>query len=143
MTRSRIRVPVLARAAATLLLVGAASGASARPMLDHASPAAGSIVARSPARVSLSFSEVLVPSGSDAVVRNATGGVVSAGKARVVDNKAQLEVPVSSLPAGKYKVEWYATSPDKRHNQGSFTFVVGSDASAARASARSHKSRAR
>ena len=65
------------------------------------------------------------------------------GKSRVVANKAQLQVPVSSLPAGKYRVEWYATSADRSHNQGSFSFVVGGDESAARASARSHKARAR
>ncbi len=66
-----------------------------------------------------------MPSGSDAVVRNATGGIVSSGKARVIGNKAQLQVPVNSLSPGKYRVEWYATSSDKHPSQGSFAFVVG------------------
>ncbi len=143
MSRFVIQMTILRSAVTMLALIGAASGVSARPVLDHASPASGTIVHRSPPHVSLSFSEVLVPSGSDAVVRNATGGIVSSGKARVVDNKAQLQVPVSSLAPGKYKVEWYATSPDKSHSQGSFTFIVGSEATAARARERSHKSRSR
>jgi hypothetical protein len=49
---------------------------------------------------------------------------VSSGKARVIGNK-EMQVPVTSLAPGKYKVEWLATSTESRSNQGSFTFVVG------------------
>ncbi len=66
-----------------------------------------------------------MPSGSDAVVRDATGAVVSSGKPRVDGKKAEMQVPVKQLSPGKYRVEWYATSPDKHPNQGSFNFVVG------------------
>jgi len=111
-------------AIAILVLIGAASSASARPMLDHASPAPASIVAQAPLYVALFFTEILSPSGSDAVVRTSTGGVISAGKARVVGNKAQLQVPVATLPPGKYRVEWYAISADQHENQGSFNFIV-------------------
>jgi CopC domain len=50
---------------------------------------------------------------------------VSSGKARLIGNKAEMQVPVNSLSPGKYRVEWYATSADKRPTQGSFTFVIG------------------
>jgi methionine-rich copper-binding protein CopC len=134
---------LLRTAVAAVLLLAGASIASARPMLDHASPAAGSIVRHPPPQVALSFTEALLPSGSDAVVRNATGGVVTSGKAHVVGNRAQLQVPVNALAPGKYRVEWMATSTDRKQNQGSFTFIVGGKDSAARASARTPRSRAR
>jgi methionine-rich copper-binding protein CopC len=109
---------------ALFLLVGGASASVARPLLDEASPRPASTVRRAPSHIALSFTEHLLPSRSDAVVRNATGAVVSSGKARVIDNK-EMQVPVNSLPPGKYKVEWFATSTESHSNQGSFTFVVG------------------
>jgi copper resistance protein C len=130
---------VLKTAICILLLISAASSASARPVLNHASPAAGGAVRHSPREVALSFNEALLPSRSDAVVRSATGAIVSTGKPRVVADKALLQVPVSSLPAGKYRVEWYATSTDRRQSQGSFSFVVGGDESAAKANALSSR----
>jgi methionine-rich copper-binding protein CopC len=117
---------------AALILVGGVSGASTRALLIHASPAAGSTVGHAPPKIALSFSEALVPSGSDAVVRNASGGVVSSGKSRVTGNKTQMEIPVVSLSPGKYRVEWYATSTDRRQNQGSFSFVIGGKESVGR-----------
>jgi methionine-rich copper-binding protein CopC len=135
---------MIARSAfAILLLLGVAGSASARPLLDESSPPAGSTLRRPPAQVSLSFNQALLPSGSDAVVRNASGAVVSSGKSRVSGNKAQVQVPLSSLPSGKYRVEWFATSLDKSHSQGSFSFIVGHDDSAAKPRAQSRRPRAR
>ncbi len=110
---------------ATVLLLGETSISDARPMLDHASPAPGSTVGRAPSRIALSFTERLSAAGSDAVVRDASGAVVSSGKAKVVGDNAQMQVPVNSLPPGKYRVEWYVVSADKHQNQGSFRFGVG------------------
>ena len=126
---------------AAVFLIGAASTASARPLLDNASPAAGTTVRHPPSHIALSFTEVLSPYGSDAVVRNASGGVVSSGKARVVGNKALMQVPVNSLPSGKYRVEWYATSVDRHQNQGSFSFIVGSDETTGRGARPVHRRR--
>jgi methionine-rich copper-binding protein CopC len=117
---------------AVLLLIGGASASSARPLLDHSSPAAGSTVRHAPSQVVLSFTQTLLPSGSDAVVRNASGGVVSSGKARLIGHKTEMQVPVNSLPPGKYRVEWNAISADKHQNQGSFNFVIGSKESVGR-----------
>ncbi len=80
-----------------------------------------------------------MPSGSDAVVRNSSGGVVSAGKARVIGNKAQMQVPVNALPPGKYRVEWYVTSADRHQNQGSFSFTVGDKETVGRATRPVHR----
>ncbi len=111
-------------AIAAMLLIGDVSAASARAMLDHASPAVGSTVRRAPSRITLWFTQALLPSGSDAVVRNATGGVVSSQRARVIGNKAQMQVPVKPLSPGKYRVEWYAISRDRHQTPGSFNFTV-------------------
>ena len=116
---------------------------NARPLLDHALPGAGSIVRNAPPEIELSFTEALLPSGSDAVVRKATGGVVSSGKARVIGNKTKMQIPVNSLPAGKYRVEWHATSTDRHQNQGSFSFIVGGIESTARADAPKHRTHTR
>jgi copper transport protein len=115
---------LLRMAIALFSLVGGASASVARPLLDEASPRPASTVRRAPSHIALSFTEHLLPSRSDAVLRSATGAVVSSGKARVIDNK-EIQVPVNSLSPGKYKVEWFATSAEKQSNQGSFTFVVG------------------
>jgi methionine-rich copper-binding protein CopC len=115
-------------ALAALLLIGNVATASARPMLDHASPAVGSTIRYPPSEISLRFTDALLRSRSDVVVRNATGGVVSTGKARVF-GKREIKVPVKRLSAGTYRVEWLAASVDRITNQGHFNFTVGSDAS--------------
>src|SRR4051794_16498691 len=104
---------------AVVLLVGCASASLARPLLDQASPTPASTAASCAFPRCIVLSEPLLPARSDAVVRSATGAVVSTGKARVIDNK-ELQVPVTPLTPGKYKVEWSATSTESRSNQGSF-----------------------
>ena len=110
-----------------LLLLASVSELQARPVLKGASPAPGAAVYNAPSQISLSFSEALVPSGTDAVVREAGGGVVSSGKARVAAREGQIKVSVKRLVPGKYRVEWYATSAGDRHAQGSYSFVVGAE----------------
>lgn len=107
-----------------LLFLTGTSVSHALPILQHASPGSGGTVHRAPSRIVLSFSQALVPSATDAVVRDASGGIVSLGKPRVISKAGEMEVPVKPLPPGKYRVEWYATSTDKRHTQGSYNFVV-------------------
>lgn len=126
---------------AALILITSTSASSARPLLDHSSPAAGSTIRHAPSQIALSFTETLLPSGSDAVVRNASGGVVSSGKARLVGHKAEMQVPVNSLPPGKYRVEWYATSADRHQSQGSFNFVVGSKEAVGQSTRPAHRRR--
>ncbi len=132
---------ILRSGLAALVLISVSANATARPVLDHASPSPGSIVHRRPSEVVLTFKQLLLPSGTEAVVRNGSGAIVSSGKSRVTSAKAQLEVPVGPLPPGKYRVEWYATSTDRQHGQGSFSFTVAEDGSAA--AARSRKSKRR
>jgi methionine-rich copper-binding protein CopC len=123
--------------AIAIFLTGAGTG-SARPLLEHATPAPGSTVLRAPPQIALLFTEPLSASGSDAVVRAASGGVVSSGKARVLGKKAQMQVPLNSLAPGKYRVEWLAVSTDKSRSQGSFDFSVSGTENVRRAPTRKH-----
>ncbi len=86
-------------AVAALLLVGSTAALSARPLLEHATPAPNSTMRHAPPRVVLSFNETLSPSGSDAVVRNASGGIVSSGKARVLDDLAAASTLLACMNA--------------------------------------------
>ena len=108
-----------------LLCLASASISQARPLLEHASPASGSAVRNAPSEIELSFSEALVPLATDAVVRDASGRVVNSGKALVTGKAGKISVPVKSLPPGKYRVEWYVTSANEQHAQGSYNFIVG------------------
>jgi len=115
----------LRTALAALLMVTSVPITHARPVLERTSPVSGSAIRKAPSRILLSFSDALVPSRTDAVVRNASGGIVSSGKAQVMGKEGRIEVSVKSLSPGKYRVEWYATAADQRPAQGSYNFVVG------------------
>jgi methionine-rich copper-binding protein CopC len=109
----------------TALLTAAfgASAAFAHAHLDHASPAAGSIVSPAPNEVSLSFTESLEPAFSTVTVTDAGGAEVSQGKAQVSGNI--MRVGLKPLGPGTYKVNWHALSVDTHTTQGAFTFNVG------------------
>ena len=109
---------------AALLLAGTISAADAHAMLDHASPAVGSTVAKAPSRLILTFTEPIEPAFSGATVRNAAGQRVDTG-ARAGSGKTALEVSLKSLPPGTYKVNWHVLSVDTHKSKGSFSFTVG------------------
>lgn len=108
---------------ATLLLALAPAAAHAHAMLDHASPAAGSIVATPPSEVRMWFTEALVGRFSTAELRSRAGSVIATGTTDPADAKVMvIHVPV--LPAGGYTVHWKAVSPDTHRMDGDFGFEV-------------------
>jgi copper resistance protein C len=107
---------------ALLLLTVISTGAQAHAMLEHASPAVGSTVAKSPGQVTLTFTEKLEPKFSGGEVRNASGARVDHGKS-VSGNVMRLSV--GALAPGAYHVTWHALSVDTHNTQGSFNFQVG------------------
>jgi copper resistance protein C len=100
-----------------------ATPALAHAMLDRASPAVGNSVPTAPREVVLWFTESLEPSFSSVEVRNASGAVVSSGKAR--GSGTQLRVSLKPLAPGTYQVNWRVLSVDTHRTQGSFSFRVG------------------
>lgn len=110
-------------ALAVLLLAGTAAVAHAR--LARASPPVGSSSQKAPREVVLWFTEKLEPAFSSIEVRNASGAVVSNGKAQLGADRVQLRVPLQTLSPGTYKVIWRVLSVDTHRAQGDFTFRVG------------------
>jgi hypothetical protein len=118
------RLCIITAALAALLHAGAPAWAHA--MLDHASPPVGSSQSTAPREMVLWFTENLEPAFSQIEVRNASGAVVSSGKAQVDRaNRTQLRVPLKPLPPGTYKVIWHVLSVDTHRTQGDFTFRIG------------------
>ncbi len=110
--------------ALTFLLAGAAL-AEAHAFLERADPRVGSTVHASPTQVRLWFTEQLEPAFSSVRVVNAAGQQVDKGDAKVDPSAPkQLQVSVSSLPPGTYKVIWRVLSVDTHVTEGDFTFRV-------------------
>ncbi|MFM9379646.1 copper homeostasis periplasmic binding protein CopC [Pseudomonas sp. UV AK001] len=104
--------------------------AQAHPKLLSSTPAEGADGA-SPEKIELHFSENLMTqfSGAKLVMTEMPGmahspmpmkAKVSAGS----DPKTMFITPLSSLPAGTYKVEWRAVSSDTHPITGNVTFKV-------------------
>lgn len=110
-------------AAVLLLLSGAPAFAHAH--LQSATPAVDSVTAKAPAQVEIAFTEKLEGPLSRIVVKDAAGNVVDAGDTRLsgASGKA-LAVGLKPLAAGRYTVEWTATSVDTHRTTGSFTFTL-------------------
>src|SRR5471032_3368554 len=88
-------------------LLFARTPALAHAMLDHASPPVGSAQASAPREVILWFTEQLEAAFSTIEVRDASGAIVSSGKASVdPKQRTQLRVGLKSLASGTYKVNW-------------------------------------
>ena len=119
-----------------LALLAAVAALTAAPAFAHtkivsATPAAGATVA-SPATIELKVSEKLMPklSGATVVMAGMPGmanhapmkipAVSSIGK----DGSTITLKPSKKLPAGSYRVDWYAVSGDTHRVTGTHEFSV-------------------
>jgi methionine-rich copper-binding protein CopC len=100
-----------------------ASAASAHAMLEHALPAAGTTLAKSPGTLTLQFSENLEPAFSSIAVTDDAGRSVTAGASSA--GGSRMSVPLMPLRPGRYRVVWHALSLDTHRTQGSYTFTIG------------------
>ena len=112
------RLPVIA---AMVLLCGTAP-AFAHSELQRAEPPAGSTVRQAPSEVVIWFGQKLEPAFSTITVRNAAGQRVDTGKMRHDGNV--MRVPLKTIGAGTYRVNWRVLSVDTHRTQGSFSFKV-------------------
>lgn len=114
---------VVAAAFTVAALLGAA--ASAHAFLDHADPAVGSTVPKSPPVIHLWFTQHLEPAFSSVTVTDRSGAAVNDGAASIdPSDPSELDVKLKPLPAGTYKVTWHVLSVDTHTTQGDFTFKV-------------------
>ncbi|QQV77898.1 copper homeostasis periplasmic binding protein CopC [Sphingomonas aliaeris] len=120
----RVFVP----AAAALIVV--AGAANAHPKLVSATPAPNATVA-APARVTLRFSEKLMPkfSGADLMMTGMNGMKhapmkVASAATVAADGRTLVIAPKSPLGAGNYSVAWYVVSADTHRITGNYAFAV-------------------
>src|SRR6266545_2413818 len=102
-----------------------AAAAGAHAMLRGSDPAGGASLDRSPAAVTLHFTEAPDPALSVVHVLDTAGHAVSTGPAVALAG-SRLRAPLPVLGAGTYTVTWRATSRVDGHvSQGAFAFGVG------------------
>ncbi|MBW6532665.1 copper homeostasis periplasmic binding protein CopC [Sphingomonas sp. RRHST34] len=115
---------------AALALLGIAGVAQAHPKLLSASPAPNATVTK-PARVTLQFSEKLMPkfSGADLVMTGHGGTEHAPMKVAAVatvggDGRTLIVTPRAPLAAGRYSVAWHVVSADTHRVTGNIAFAV-------------------
>ncbi len=115
---------------AALALLSSAGVAQAHPKLLSASPAPNATVAK-PARVTLQFSEKLMPkfSGADLVMTGHGGTEHAPMKVAAVatvggDGRTLVITPKAPLAAGRYSVAWHVVSADTHRVTGNVAFAV-------------------
>ena len=109
-----------------LWLTFALSGvAHAHAFIDHADPAAGSKVPKSPNEVRIWFTEEIEAAFSSIKVLDGSGKQIDKGDTHADPaNRALLHLSLPPLKAGTYKVVWRAVSLDTHVTKGDFTFQV-------------------
>ncbi len=109
---------------ASLVFTAMLTQASAHAFLDHAVPGVGATVSGSPAELTLTFTEDIVPAFSGVRVATETGAAVPSGKAASGPaNTLHLRL-THALKPGAYTVTWHVVSVDTHHTQGSYKFII-------------------
>jgi copper transport protein len=128
-----MRRPLVTALLAGIVLLLAASAASAHAVLRGSDPASGASLPKAPEKVTLTFTEPPDLTLSSIHVLDSTGNAVERGKAAgVPGNRLALAVPLGQLPNGAYTVSWRAVSSTDGHlTTGSFAFGIGVQAPAA------------
>ena len=103
----------------------ASATAAAHAFLDHAVPAVGSSVHRSPQDVRLWFTEKLEPTFSRVRVVDAQGKRVDRDDSHVDATDASvLTASLQRLAPGTYRVQWRVVSVDTHVTEGDYTFEI-------------------
>jgi copper transport protein len=101
--------------------------AAAHAVLEASDPAAGAEVARSPARITLTFDENVETSLGALRVFDASGALI-AGTGPIVHpagDGTRVSITASPLPRGRYVVVWHVVSADSHVVGGGYAFGVG------------------
>ena len=124
MTQSKLRI------LASLLALILNSTAFLSPARAHAfplrsEPRVGRVVAASPSKVTIWFDGELEPAFSTIAVYDAAKQRVDKRNGRVNPSDATvLEVDLSPLSAGTYRVYWNVVSKDTHRTEGDFPFTI-------------------
>jgi methionine-rich copper-binding protein CopC len=107
-----------------MLQAGSPSPAEGHAFPIRSEPRVGSKVAGSPARVAIWFDSEIEAAFSTIEVYDAGKQRVDKNNARVSADSTILEVDVSPLPPGDYRVHWKVLAKDTHVTEGSFSFTV-------------------
>jgi len=122
-----------ARIATTIAIVVAMLLGTRRLALAHASlvsaePKQSSVLAVSPPRIRLVFSEALEPTLARISLVTGDGHTIPLASSGDPHDVNALIAPVDSLPTGEYRVVWRVISADGHPVEGTYVFAVGSGA---------------
>lgn len=122
----------LGLALAAIVCVAQAPTAAAHAKYTSSVPASNSTVTEAPTVVTVHFAEDVNPAGSDLIVYDTKGKVVSTGAGKVDANDAKtMTVPMAGDDSESYLVVWHTVSLDDGDAAvGAFIFNVGSTAKA-------------
>jgi methionine-rich copper-binding protein CopC len=99
--------------------------AFAHAFLDHTLPAVGSTIRTPPRELRLWFTQELESEYCTVRVTDRLNKRLDSGVARTDPHDATiLEVPLSELAPGRYRVSWRVVSVDTHVTEGDFTFDV-------------------
>lgn len=112
-----------AAAALVAAITAPAPAALAHARLVSSTPTADASVP-TPAVISLTFSDRMVPAFSTFEVANRTGGAIPLRITVSGDGKTISGRPARPLPAGTYTVDWRIASRDGHRMTGAFNFTV-------------------
>ena len=117
------------------LVILAATLTAPRPAEAHADievalPAAGDVLARSPQRIEITFTEAVALDQSHIHVLDTAGARIDLDDLRLVEGEPRtLRVGVPDLPEGAYTVDWGNLSTVDGHTlTGSYVFFIGASA---------------
>jgi methionine-rich copper-binding protein CopC len=108
-----------------LMLTVRSATVEAHAFLQHAEPAVGSAVRKSPGEVRIWFTEKIEPAFSAIQVFDASGKEVDKRDVHVSHSDQSLvAISLPPLQAGTYKVVWRVVSIDTHVTKGSFMFRI-------------------
>ena len=120
--RSVVAVALLAVA---LIVALPGTGAFAHAELSKSEPPAGGSLASTPAQLTLTFSQNLVPSQSWVAIRDALGGDTQLAVTVDPNDRKVMRATTPQLPPGNYTIRWQSLSAeDDDFAQGSYKIVV-------------------
>ena len=109
----------------SLVLLLPAARVSAHAFLEHSDPPVGGKVHSAPAAVRIWFTEAIEPRFSSIQVFDAAGKQVDKKDTHSdPSNRSLLQVSLSRLGPGSYKVVWRIVSVDTHRTNGDFTFQI-------------------
>ena len=108
---------------ATAALLLSATAAYAHVDLVSSTPAVNATVT-APARLTLTFSDAVVPAFSGFELINSAGATVAVRTSVSEDRKSISGVPAQRLTSGRYTVNWRIAAGDGHRMTGSFAFTV-------------------